>query len=295
MRPDEFLEIVNETLHEDRDRVRLGVVDSVMGSRATIQFDNESIPSTKSYLSVNYSPVVGDRVALLRTGHSWLIVGAVGVGSTGGDHPDSDHTTFAPLDNWRPTALSVTGDWNDVVESGVYKGNGLLNASPFATHSWRYCFVIRHSPDYVLQIQADYNHPSSNAGSGGVAVRRLLAGIWRPWSLLGGEDSGWVELSITGADFSAYQTGLGNSWTPRYRRVNGTVYMEGLVNGGPTGVCAYLPTGFRPGTGASMRNVVTAAGHYRLDISSNGAINFVTGWPDTTSWKSISASFPQEN
>lgn len=112
-------------------------------------------------------------------------------------------------------------------------------------------------------------------------------------------DTGWIELVgfVNGA--SAYSTGLGASWTPRYRKISGIVYMEGLVNAGTTAtvtVCT-LPAGFRPGTGAKMVGMMSQGPSVRrMDIDAGGGMTFreVVGTA-STGWHNIGCSFPQEN
>lgn len=64
----------------DRDaprRPKLGTVASV-GGGAFIRFDGESTTSGKAYAWLaSYTPAVGDRVALLPVGTSYLILGRV--------------------------------------------------------------------------------------------------------------------------------------------------------------------------------------------------------------------------
>lgn len=78
MRSDELVGLIREAVPERDETVRLGTVSMVSGASATIQFDGETSASSKKYLAVNYTPVAGDRVALLRAGHSWIIIGKVG-------------------------------------------------------------------------------------------------------------------------------------------------------------------------------------------------------------------------
>lgn len=196
-------------------------------------------------------------------------------------------------------ALNVSGDWNDVTESGIYRGSGMTNQTPYKAHSWQYTQVIRHNSDYIVQMAFDFYHAGWSAGSGAVSARVMYAGVWRPWSLVGGDDSGWQEMTSFLNGATAYQGGLGNSWTPRYRKKNGIVYLQGLVNTNTTATSIHvttLPAGYRPGTGTSMFLQATSGSqHRRMDINFDGAVVFRESPAYTTGWHSIGCWFPAEN
>jgi len=72
-------------------------------------------------------------------------------------------------------AIFATGDWNNYVNTGFYRGNDLLNAPALAgAHWWRFVTVIRHSSTYVIQKMTDFNNAASWS-------RVLLAGVWQAW------------------------------------------------------------------------------------------------------------------
>lgn len=68
--------------------VRLGTVDpNHTSGDPQVQWDGEDAVSTKSYPTVGYTPVAGDRVVAIPAGRSWLIIGKVGSGDlVGHDH-----------------------------------------------------------------------------------------------------------------------------------------------------------------------------------------------------------------
>jgi len=86
-------------------------------------------------------------------------------------------------------------------------------------------------------------------------------------------DSGWINLTLV------------NSWvvslaeTPQYRKLNGVVYLRGLITGGSAATVATLPAGYRPVS--SIRNVVKAAtsasATTTLQIDSSGLITTTVG------------------
>lgn len=102
-------------------------------------------------------------------------------------------------------------------------------------------------------------------------------------------DTGWI-----------YPT-MGNSWvnfdggyqTARYRRINGIVYVQGLIKSGVIGTTAFtLNEGFRPAATIMISAVDgsnTANG--RLDILSGGAVVPTTG---SAGFYSIDCQFPAE-
>jgi hypothetical protein len=53
---------------------RHGTIASVVGGVATVRFDGDTAASTRLYpCNAGYSPVVNDRVYLVRSGNTWLI------------------------------------------------------------------------------------------------------------------------------------------------------------------------------------------------------------------------------
>lgn len=191
------------------------------------------------------------------------------------------------------TAEALNGNIN----SGFYE---VVNNPAAPDGNWWLIQHLRHTNtgnDYSRQVA----YQMTGAGDRVFTRRKegnLANRTWSAWKLLY-EDTGWIELTgfVNGA--SAYQTGLGNSWTPRYRRKGGVVYLEGLVNSGTTAtvhVCT-LPAGFRPGTGVKMVNMFAAGpSTRRMDIGANGAMTFreLVG-TGSTAWHNISTSFAQEN
>lgn len=95
MDADEFLDTVRLAVPGPQETVRIGVVDTALADRATVVFDGEDVATTKEYLCVNYSPTAGDRVCLLRAGHSWIIIGEIGSGGGGLHHHDADYADIA--------------------------------------------------------------------------------------------------------------------------------------------------------------------------------------------------------
>lgn len=94
--PEQFLNIIKE---EEQPLFKYGKVSTVNGSKATIVFDGETTPSIKEYLAVSYSPNPNDRVLLLQTQGTYLIMGAVGGQGSGGS------SGIVNLDGGKPNTI----------------------------------------------------------------------------------------------------------------------------------------------------------------------------------------------
>ena len=58
--------------------MKYGVVTAVSAGRPEIRFDGETTPSQKRYMKLaSYAPAVSDRVALMPTAGTYLILGKV--------------------------------------------------------------------------------------------------------------------------------------------------------------------------------------------------------------------------
>lgn len=100
-------------------------------------------------------------------------------------------------------------------------------------------------------------------------------GTWRGWCLIGGGDSGWVNLSLK-SGITAYSS----DWTPKYRRHGNLVFLKGTVKGIVTNntTIAQLPmSGFRPGSVHTFAQVIKTVGGNTYfaywQIGTNGEIS----------------------
>ena len=97
--PEKFLKLIK---NDEQNIYKYGVINSVNGNKATILFDGETTPSIKEYLAVSYSPNVSDRVLLLATQGTYLILGAIGGAGGGGDISNLDggkpNTNYGGMD-----------------------------------------------------------------------------------------------------------------------------------------------------------------------------------------------------
>lgn len=73
-------ELVRSLNNEEKEMfTRLGRVASVSGGKTYIKFDGEDTSGAKGYLKLSsYSPVVNDRVILLRCNGTYIILGKIG-------------------------------------------------------------------------------------------------------------------------------------------------------------------------------------------------------------------------
>lgn len=115
-------------------------------------------------------------------------------------------------------------------------------------------------------------------------TKRMLVWDGAAWQLFF-EDTGWITLPLLNG-WVSYDSTYG---PPRYRRRNGTVYVQGLAKNGSVGsIMATLPAGFRP----SMPKLLFTAtagepsSHARVDVESTGNI-IHTG--SQNGWFSLSA------
>lgn len=78
IQPEEFFEILQEGA-TDENLVKLGTIDPAYTSgRPKIKFDNESAISSKSYpYFSSYTPIAGDRVMLIKAGHTWVVMSKI--------------------------------------------------------------------------------------------------------------------------------------------------------------------------------------------------------------------------
>lgn len=82
MRPEDLTALIRLEVGRalpDETTTRLGTIPATYSSgRPTVQFDGESVASTKTYPYLSsYTPTAGHRVLLVRSGSTWVVVGRV--------------------------------------------------------------------------------------------------------------------------------------------------------------------------------------------------------------------------
>lgn len=75
----EFLEVIERALSSSPPPSALATIDAgYVGGRPRLIFDGEDAASPRTYTHLSsYTPAAGDRVQLLRSGRTWVIVGKV--------------------------------------------------------------------------------------------------------------------------------------------------------------------------------------------------------------------------
>jgi hypothetical protein len=72
-------------------------------------------------------------------------------------------------------AKSVSGDWNNITETGFYMGSAMTNQSPGT--SWRWCQVIQHNSSWIQQTMWSF-------GEGDMYIRTKINGVWSAWKTI---------------------------------------------------------------------------------------------------------------
>ena len=125
----------------------------------------------------------------------------------------------------RTTSRAVTGDWNSYVQTGFYRGSGLLNKP--GADDWYYVTVVGHGSTYATQTATSYRTASNYA----MFTRTLENGVWSPWrQLVTGTPFTNFTPTFLGASFV-----LGNAtYRGWYNIAGGRCSVEVLLNFGST-------------------------------------------------------------
>lgn len=105
------------------------------------------------------------------------------------------------------------------------------------------------------------------------------------------EDSGWIIIGSAGAP--AFQNnwvdyGTSTYFDPRFRKINGVVYIEGLIKNGTTSLAAFtLPVGYRPYCRLIFATDADSA-FGRLDVNDNGDVLPIVS---SNAWVTLNCSF----
>ena len=103
-------------------------------------------------------------------------------------------------------------------------------------------------------------------------VRVYYADSWGDWLREGGNDTGWINLTLN----SGWSMNDYNSEFPQYRKIGNIVYLRGLINATSAAgtIITTLPNGFRP-SGYFNRFVcsLNQSDNAVVQINANGQIN----------------------
>lgn len=116
-------------------------------------------------------------------------------------------------------AIIVTGDWNNITQSGYYAGISLSNA-PYAGATWFHVTVQRFNDSWVLQTAVVFNEAKT--------YQRVLAnGIWYSWNRLITYDDEIQQFQLTqdnGDTKYVSDTDFNKMTTPGVYGLSGTSY-----------------------------------------------------------------------
>ncbi|BAI91691.1 hypothetical protein [Limnospira platensis] len=162
---------------------------------------------------------------------NWGTARTLTIGSTGKSVNGSGNVSWslAEIGALPNLSITVTGDWNDVLTTGFYRGSSLLNQSPGS--SWRFCTVQRHNDSWISQTMIPF-------GGEGIYQRNRVNGVWSSWQQLA-----FTSSNITGnaATATTLQTA---------RTINGTSF-NGSAN---ITITANTPNTLTNGTGLTGNN-----------------------------------------
>lgn len=159
-----------------------------------------------------------------------------------------------------------------------------LGAGHYYIPEYDIAATINHKPDTTNQTAAIDVVEAGNTGQlimiyrGCIKeyineyVRVYYAGAWGDWLKEGGNDTGWINMSLNfGWSMNDYA-----SEVPQYRKIGNIVYLRGLLNATAAAgnIIATLPQGFRP-SGYFGRYVcaLNQTENAVVQINANGQIN----------------------
>lgn len=179
------------------------------------------------------------------------------------------------------TALQ-TATGRKVLTSGTDLNN--LTAGHYLIPDYDLSATITHKPDTTNQTAAIDVVEAGGSGQlimiyrGCIKeyinewVRVYYAGAWGDWLREGGNDTGWINLSLN----SGWTMNDYTSEFPQYRKIGNIVYLRGLLNATSAAgnIIATLPQGFRP-AGYFNRFVcsLNQSDNAIVQINANGQIN----------------------
>ena len=146
------------------------------------------------------------------------------------------------------------------------------------------CATITHKPDTTNQTAAIDVVEAGNSGQlimiyrGCIKeyinewVRVYYANSWGDWLKEGGNDTGWINMTLN----SGWTMNDYTSEVPQYRKIGDIVYLRGLVNATTAAgnIIATLPEGYRPaGYFNRFACALNQTDKVNVQINANGVIN----------------------
>lgn len=290
---DELLNIIREAVPERSETVRLGTVGVVNadGIRATVRFDGESAAGAKEYLSVNYRPVAGDRVALLRAGHSWIIIGKVGSTPSGMDLTRWLHRR-APWKGSGGGAINFDGSTLSGTQRYIWIPSGAGGGSHFnledtanTNAAWSITGINAWTIVYATLTDAEWAStgrlslpPSRWTVQGYTAYTPAENHLVLGWRNGDGQDGRFYLADGRVLDYwraPTFQNGWANysgyNSAGYYKDADGFVHLRGLVHLGTASTIFTLPVGYRPAARELMGTISNSA-IGRCDVDTGGNV-----------------------
>lgn len=202
------------------------------------------------------------------------------------------------IDNVGSSYVNKNGDTlnnknlNELIDK-IYIGYGYnLTNTPYGNAGFLINIPNPNNSSYTRQF---FSHYSNNI----IYTRSLNNGVWNEWSPLTSEDSGWVDITMSG-EVQAYSSGT----QPQYRKIGNVVYLRGAVKNitAANTTIGVLPTGCRP-TGVAHQYIQVTSSENgspnfsRLKVGTDGSIivegisTGITATYNNTDWFPINTSF----
>jgi hypothetical protein len=170
------------------------------------------------------------------------------------------------IDDYQHSALSSDGDKDCM---SVKLQSALV--PPVMTTAQRDAILAGRRPPGSIIYNTTTNRVEQNLGTDATPNWVQVT----PWL-----DTGWIAMTLE------------NSWVnygapfagAAYRRINGVVYLRGLVMNGTTGMITHLPAGYRPAIQLIAASSTNPNAWCRMDVQTDGGILATTY---SASWVSL--------
>ncbi|HBJ1652533.1 TPA: hypothetical protein LA460_003396 [Clostridium botulinum] len=170
--------------------------------------------------------------------------------------------------------FSGSENLNDIIEQGVYQiadATNMSNIPNTNNKSWSILEVIA-SNTYVKQI-----YSSAIDATEFTRTKTEHTNGWNGWQQLATvDDTGWIDLPLESG--ITIDSGL----TPRYRKVNNQVFVDGSVKGidSKNKIIGILPVGFRPTSNHYYSGFTNGFAPTAMTLASNGNISVQGNYGD---------------
>jgi hypothetical protein len=193
-----------------------------------------------------------------------------------------------------PVELPAGADLNSYVTNGVFTQSQTADAQSGTNYPPTLLAglleVFNNNAGSANMVWQRYTNYAGNVSGGGFVYERgSYNGVWTAWELIGGQDTGWIDIAIS-SGFTSQGTEK-----PQVRLINGIVYSRGGWSGTGITVSANtdigtVPAGYRP-----TQNVIWRAGSAsgaavaELFVQSSGVVQVRMG--PTSTYVMLGASW----